>query len=128
MRKGFLRGLIIGVILSLIVLTYIWLRYDTAAPEWTLRLSNALFSIGLLTLIGGVIVFTRLFSYRRRMGLVNYTAWMRFRTREEAEQFKKDEEELNEQDREAEQEGLSRDISLLIAALVLIAASILLTV
>ncbi|MGB8954074.1 MAG: hypothetical protein WCC10_01755 [Tumebacillaceae bacterium] len=128
MAKGIKRGLLIAVIVIALVALYVYFKYD---PEvWIVfahRLSNALFQIGLLFLIIGVVIFSRFGSYRRRMGLKNYWAMMKFKQQEEFEQLKKDEEELNKRDKERMKEQ-GRDITLLVSAVAMLVISILLTV
>lgn len=128
MAKGIKRGLLIAGIVIALVALYVYVKYD---PEvWFVfahRMSNALFQIGLLFLIAGVVIFSRIGSYRRRMGLKNYVAMMRFKQKEEYEQFVKDEAELNEKDEELLKEQ-GRDISLLVSAVAMLMVSILLTV
>ena len=125
MKKGFLRGVLIGAIVSALVALYVWLKGHEVL-SFTEHLSNALFQIGLILLIIGVIIFTRLVSYRRRLVLKNYYAMFTSKTREEYRQHVESEEELNEKDTKNFGER-GRDISMLVAALVPILLSILLS-
>lgn len=127
-RTGFVRGLIIGLCFLAINLVYVAFNHAPAtASEWALHVSNGIFLIGLLLLILGVSMFTRLFSYRRRMQLLNITALYRSKTREEYQEVLAEDEERNERDTEELQEE-GRDITFLVAALFLIVLSILLTI
>ena len=127
MAKGIKRGLLIAAVATALVALYVYIKYD---PEvWFVfanRLSNALFQIALFALMGGVIVYARVGSYRRRMGLKNYGAMLRFKQKEEYEQLKMDEEEMNEKDKERLAEH-GRDITLLVSAAAMILLCILLT-
>lgn len=122
--KGIL-GLAGGLIA--LVLLYQWLVYRPVdATELYLRTGDALFKLGLLLLIVGVVIFTRLFSMRRRLGLINWMAMFKFRTPEEAQQWKVDEAEMNEKDEEVIKER-GRDLTWLLAAFLVIAIAIWLT-
>jgi hypothetical protein len=127
MRRGIVRGLVIGLISAVVIALYQWLRYrpETTA-ELMSRISSGEFQIGLLYLIFGVVTFSRLFSFRRRMGLQNYVAMMKYKTREEYLEHKKADAELNERDKAALQER-GRDVTMLVAALVMIVIAIALT-
>lgn len=127
MAKGIKRGLLIALIVIALVALYVYWKYDPQVwLVFAYRLSNALFQIGLLFLCAGVAIFARIGSFRRRMGLKNYVAMMRFKQPEEFEQLKKDEEELNEKDKERLKEH-GRDITLLVSAIAMLVISILLT-
>lgn len=127
MRRGWMRGLLIGLISAVLIALYQWVRYrpDTMAELFS-RISNGVFQIGLLYLIIGVVTFSRLFSFRRRMGLRNLVAEMRIKTKEEFEEYRKANAELNERDKQMLKER-GRDITLLISALAMFVVSIVLT-
>ncbi|HEU4965337.1 MAG TPA: hypothetical protein VFV52_16035 [Bacilli bacterium] len=117
----------ITVVACAIVFLYQWLKYEPAdRTEFYLRAGDALFQFGLVLLMVGVVIFTRLFSMRRRMGLMNWMAMMRFKTREEAIENKNVEAELNEKDDERMKER-GRDATWLIAAVLTIVIAIVLT-
>ncbi|KEO84077.1 hypothetical protein [Tumebacillus flagellatus] len=124
MRRGFLRGLLIGIVSAVLIALYQWLRYrpDTFA-ELSTRISNGVFQIGLIYLIIGVVVFSRLFSFRRRMGVPNYLAMMKFKTIEEKREYEEANRALNERDAQSLRER-GRDITMLISALLMIVVSI----
>lgn len=131
MRKGFSRGLLIGVAVATLVALFTWFRYGYASPTAFFgRVSTSLFQFGLVFLMLGVVIFSRLFSYRRRMGLKNYWAMLRARTEREYEANVQAEEEANEKEAEdkAYGEEKGRDATLLIASLFMIVISIVLTI
>jgi type III secretory pathway component EscU len=125
---GIGRGLIVGLVFLVINLIFVFFKYspDTGAA-WATHVSNGIFQIGLILLVLGVAVFTRLFSYRRRMQLRNLTAMYRAKTPEEYQEMTGDEEEKNERDQMILQEE-GRDATFLTASLFLIVLSIVLTI
>jgi hypothetical protein len=127
MTNGYIRGLVLGVIFLLLDLVYVWRRYapDTTVA-WKHHTSESLFLFALCVLIFGVVIFTRLFSFRRRMHLPKINPFDRFTTREEYEQHLLDQEKRNEEDEIRLQER-GRDITLLVTAMFMIGVSILLT-
>ncbi|PWK16166.1 hypothetical protein [Tumebacillus permanentifrigoris] len=127
MRKGIVRGLIIGLVSAVVIVLYQWLRYrpDTTLDLYT-RISNGVFQFGLIYLMVGVVIFSRLFSFRRRMGLRNYVELMKIKTREEHLENEKVKAELNERDKVVLRER-GRDVTLLVAALLLMLVSVVLT-
>lgn len=128
MRRGITRGLLIGLAATVVILIYVLLRYGyRSTPDFLNQLSTDLFQIGLLLLIIGVVIVSRLFRFRRQMGLPNYGALFRSRTREEYQEHMKVSDELREKDEE-EVEERGRDLTLLIAASVTIVIAILLTI
>jgi hypothetical protein len=128
MRKAFTRGLLIGVVAAIVVTIYVLIRYGVPSTGAFLdRLSTDLFQIALLLLIVGVVISTRLFSFRRRMGLKQYGAMMRSKSKEEYQEHIKVSEELTTKEAE-EYEDNGRNFTWLIGALTAILISILLTV
>lgn len=124
MLRGIKRGLIVAVAATLLVALYVWWQ-DDPYRTFAAHLSTALFQIGLLMLMAGVVIFTRLSSYRRRMGLQNITAMFTSRTRQEYEEHQNAEDELNAKDAQLKSKNnFGRDITMLIAALVTIAVSV----
>jgi purine-cytosine permease-like protein len=128
MRTALTRGLLIGVVAAIVVTIYVLIRYGVPSiREFLDHVSTDLFQIGLLLLIVGVVIFTRLFSFRRRMGLKQYGAMMRSKTKEEYEEHIKVSEELTEKEEE-EYEESGRNATWLFGAITAILISILLTV
>ncbi len=126
MGRGLKRGLYVGQVITVIVAIYAWIRYrpDDFA-SFAAHLSNALFQIGLLLLIIGVVIFTRLFSFRRRYHLPAIVP--KGKTPEDHAEMKAEDEERNERDkRELAEKG--RDTTFLFSALVTIVISIVLTI
>ncbi|ASS73953.1 hypothetical protein CIG75_02455 [Tumebacillus algifaecis] len=126
MGKGLKRGLIFGLIATALVAIYVWVRHrpDTIA-SYAEQLSNSLFQIGLILLIFGVVIFTRLFSFRRRYNLPAIIP--KGKTPEDHKEMVAEDLEKNEKDKvELAEKG--RDATFLFAALVTIIISILLTI
>ncbi|MGZ4134745.1 MAG: hypothetical protein ACXVC1_05580 [Tumebacillaceae bacterium] len=128
MRKAFTRGLLIGVVATVVVTVYVLIRYGfTSTGAFLDRLATDIFQVGLLLLIVGVVISTRLFSFRRRMGLRQWGAMMRARTKEEYQEHVKVSAELTDKEEE-EYEDTGRNFTWLIGAVFTILVSILLTV
>jgi purine-cytosine permease-like protein len=126
LTRGLKRGTSIGFGVSLVVALYVWIRYrpDTLA-DFAPQYSNSLFQIGLLFLVIGVVIFTRLFSFRRRYNLPRI--FPIGKTPEDEKEFQMEDEEKNIRDAyELEEKG--RDTTFLISALVMIVISILATI
>ncbi|MBL0385535.1 hypothetical protein JJB07_02635 [Tumebacillus sp. ITR2] len=124
MRKGVTRGLLIGLVSAVIVALYQWLRYGSdAEPELFTRISNGVFQFGLIYLMIGVVIFSRLASFRRRMGVPNYLAMLKFKTVEEKREHDESNRNLNAKDARALEER-GRDITFLVAAVLMILVSI----
>lgn len=127
MIKGITRGLILGLILLVVDVAYVFLRYRPDEWDaWRLAVSNSLFLFALCVLIAGVTVFSRLFSFRRRMHLPKVNPFERPHTREEEKDQQNEKEKMNEEDKVSLTER-GRDITLLVTAVMMILVSILLT-
>ena len=124
MIKGITRGLLLGLVLLALDLAYVFLRYRPDGWDaWRLAISNSLFLLALCVLIAGVVIFSRLFSFRRRMHLPKVNPFERFNTREELEDHKNEQEKMNEEDKVSLEER-GRDATLLVTAVFLILVSI----
>ncbi|MCX7569458.1 hypothetical protein OS242_05750 [Tumebacillus sp. DT12] len=128
MIKGITRGLLLGLILLAVDLVYVFLRYRPDGWDaWRLAISNSIFLLALCVLIGGVTVFSRLFSFRRRMYLPNVNPLERQpHTREEKQELEHEKAKMNEEDKVSLNER-GRDITLLVTAAMLVLVSILLS-
>lgn len=127
MIKGITRGLLLGLVLLAVDLAYAFLRYRPDGWDaWRLAVSNSLFLLSLVVLIAGVTVFSRLFSFRRRMYLPKVNPFERFNTREELQDHKNEQEKMNKEDKVSLEER-GRDMTLLVTAVFLILVSIVLT-
>lgn len=125
MGRGLRRGLYIGLIATVLVAVYVWFKYrPDGLASYAEHLSNSLFQIGLLLLIIGVVIFSRLFSFRRRYNLPAIIP--KGKTPEDHAEIVAEDEEKNERDKiELAERG--RDATFLVAAGVAILVSILLT-
>ncbi|TCP57852.1 hypothetical protein EV586_102298 [Tumebacillus sp. BK434] len=125
MGRGLRRGLYIGLIATVVVAVYVWIKYrPDGLASFAEHLSNSLFQIGLLLLILGVVIFSRLFSFRRRYNLPAIIP--KGKTPEDVAELRAEDEEKNARDKvELAEKG--RDATFLVAAVVTILISILLT-
>jgi hypothetical protein len=128
MKKGISRGLLVGLVLFVLDALYVWLRYKPDGTEhWLILTSNSAFQLGLIVSMIGVVIFSRLFSYRRRMGLKRVPMFEKFGSKEEYKAHLEEQEKMNEKDEESLEER-GRDMTLLVSAVFLLVVSILMTI
>jgi hypothetical protein len=122
------RALLISIVTFLIEIIYVSLRYHPRTHhDFTRHFSDALFQIGLIYMIIGIIYVSRIIGWRRREGLPTMFTFRRpFEMMTSGyEQLEEEQsEERAEKDRQAIAAGTKRDKSFLLSGAILLAISV----